>query len=149
MLVPDAANSVEQRDIDGRSVFLAGLALAALIALSIAMLWLIYGAAQRPLPFGAGMEPLQQKGPMLQTDPRGDRLEYEAEKRTTLNNLGWIDRHVGIAHIPINDAMRLVAARGEPDWGQTRALTADACRLIAFGVPRAPQAKLCYRGLED
>jgi hypothetical protein len=40
-------------------------------------------------------------------------LQKETEQ---LNSSGWIDRAHGIAHIPIGEAMRRIAAQGIPDW---------------------------------
>jgi hypothetical protein len=139
-----AAESVERRDVDGGKVFLAGLALAALIAVSLLSLRLIYGVTPQPVVFGTAMEALKRAGPVLETDPQADRLAYEAEKRNALNAIGWIDKQAGFAHIPIEDAMRIVAAQGVPDWGQMAALAPENCRLVRLGVPRAPQASRCY-----
>jgi hypothetical protein len=33
-----------------------------------------------------------------------------------LNSAGWVDKPHGIAHIPIEDAMREVAAQGIAGW---------------------------------
>lgn len=54
--------------------------------------------------------------PTLQSDPHADLLAYEKEKQARLTSYGWIDRAKGIVHIPIDDAMRTVAAQGIPGW---------------------------------
>jgi hypothetical protein len=54
--------------------------------------------------------------PRLQPDPPGDwRAFHDAELRR-LNGIGWMDRGRGIVHIPIDRAMRDVAAAGIPGW---------------------------------
>jgi hypothetical protein len=51
-------------------------------------------------------------GPRLQSTAMADRLRFEAGKRRRLESFGWVDRSRGIAHIPIDLAMRLLAERG-------------------------------------
>ena len=50
--------------------------------------------------------------PRLQEAPRADRERLEAQQAAELRGYRWIDREAGIAHIPIEDAMALVASRG-------------------------------------
>ncbi|MBV9118589.1 MAG: hypothetical protein JOY63_14640, partial [Acetobacteraceae bacterium] len=33
-----------------------------------------------------------------------------------LNSLGWVDRAKGLVHVPIDQAMRMVAKEGIKDW---------------------------------
>jgi hypothetical protein len=54
--------------------------------------------------------------PRLQSNPSADWSAFRAEQMTRLNGERWVDREHGIAHIPIDDAMRLLAARGRPGW---------------------------------
>lgn len=54
--------------------------------------------------------------PRLQTDPPADFKRYKAEALDRLTGYGWTDRERGIAHIPIDEAMRRVAEHGIPDW---------------------------------
>lgn len=59
--------------------------------------------------------------PHLQVDPLsgGDALRAEAEKK--LVGYGWVDSRTGIAHVPIERAMELIAAAGWPDKDDGRA----------------------------
>jgi len=50
--------------------------------------------------------------PLLQPAPQPDRVAYLTEKRGLLASYGWVDRQAGIARIPLDDAMALLAARG-------------------------------------
>jgi hypothetical protein len=52
--------------------------------------------------------------PRLQVDPEADLAELEQAAEARLNTLGWIDRNAGIAHIPIDEAMRRLAEQGWP-----------------------------------
>ena len=59
--------------------------------------------------------------PLLQPAPQPDRVAYLAEKRRLLASYGCVDRQAGIARIPLDDAMALLAARGgaaQPARGQ-------------------------------
>jgi len=51
--------------------------------------------------------------PTLQKHPQEDLKRYEREQRTVLSTYGWVDRPKGLARIPIEDAMRIIAAKGE------------------------------------
>lgn len=54
--------------------------------------------------------------PRLQTDPAADLKRFLAGELSRLNSVGWVDKGSGIVHIPIDEAMRRVAAQGIPDW---------------------------------
>ena len=41
---------------------------------------------------------------------------FRAEEMRRLNSAGWQDRAAGTVHIPIDQAMRAVAAEGIPGW---------------------------------
>ena len=56
--------------------------------------------------------PFEGPPPLLQPAPQPDRAAYVAEKRRLLDSYGWVDRQAGIARIPLDDAMKLLAARG-------------------------------------
>lgn len=49
--------------------------------------------------------------PLLQTAPQIERGAYFAEKEKLTGSYAWIDRQAGIARIPVDQAMRLMAAR--------------------------------------
>jgi hypothetical protein len=140
-----SAGRTEHRDVDARAIVLLGAALAGFILLAIFILGLIYGVPPRPLPGEAASNLPGRDLPVLQTDPHADLEAYTAEKDRALHGYGWVDRTAGIAHVPIEDAMRMIAAGGVPDWGQTPpAAAAGTCALLAGKVPRAPQAANCF-----
>ncbi len=51
--------------------------------------------------------------PALQKKPQDDLKRFELEQRMALSGYGWVDRSKGIARIPIEEAMRIIAARGD------------------------------------
>jgi hypothetical protein len=50
--------------------------------------------------------------PRLQAAPHTDILEYWDSQQKALHSYGWVDRQKGIAHIPIDEAMRMVVQQG-------------------------------------
>jgi hypothetical protein len=62
----------------------------------------------RPLP----LYPL----PRQQTDPRADMQKFYAEEIQRLNSAGWVDKAKGAVHIPIEEAMRIIAREKIPGW---------------------------------
>jgi hypothetical protein len=50
--------------------------------------------------------------PQLQISPDQENQAYLAEQREALSNYGWVDQARGIAHIPIDRAMDIVAQEG-------------------------------------
>jgi hypothetical protein len=57
------------------------------------------------------VQPVQvgPREPRLQIDPEQENQQYLAEQRRTLSTFGWVDRGNGIARIPIDRAMDIVA----------------------------------------
>jgi hypothetical protein len=97
------------------SFIVAGLASTLVLLLLCTMLafWLFPNAAidrrlTLPLP--------EFPPPRLQVDTRADMDAFLQKETEQLNSSGWIDRAHGIAHIPIGEAMRRIAAQGIPDW---------------------------------
>ena len=54
--------------------------------------------------------------PRLQPDPAVDWKAFYAQEMAWLNTAGWQDRAAGTVHIPIDQAMRAVAAEGIKGW---------------------------------
>jgi len=55
-------------------------------------------------------------GPRLQTDSEGDLQKFRADEEQRLNTYYWIDKQKGIVHIPIDQAMKRLAATGAPGF---------------------------------
>jgi hypothetical protein len=54
--------------------------------------------------------------PRQQVAPSVDLAQYVAAQKLKLNTYYWIDRDRGIVHIPIEEAMKRVAAHGIPGF---------------------------------
>jgi hypothetical protein len=131
----------EMRDVWPRALLLFGASLLVFIAVSGVALRLIFDFRPGwPIP-APGQR--AQVEPELQTAPRLDLAALRRREDAELARLGWVDRAAGIARIPIEDAMRIIAQRGLPRWGQPAVETADECGLLEAQVPRAPQAERC------
>ena len=147
--MPEAAvGNRERRDVDPRLIALFGVSLLAFLAVSLLVLRLIFGVPPPPLPFNSGTGIDAANGPVLQTDPKADRAAYDAEKQAELNGLSWVDRSAGTAHIPIADAISIIAAHGLPPFAHADSAVPGSappseCSLLQANVPRAPQAAQC------
>ncbi|MBM9403701.1 hypothetical protein JUN65_19210 [Gluconacetobacter azotocaptans] len=54
--------------------------------------------------------------PALQSDPPADMAAFRAADLARLTGFGWVDRKGGVAHVPIDQAMRQMARDGIPGW---------------------------------
>jgi hypothetical protein len=52
--------------------------------------------------------------PRLETNELGELNDQRLQEENTLNSYGWVDQKAGVAHIPIDRAMQLLAQRGLP-----------------------------------
>jgi hypothetical protein len=135
MAGPAEANLPERRDVSPGWVTAMGAALAGLLAVSFAVLWLVFGAWSSGPAVGRKLP-----------DPAGDLASFRANEQQELASLGWIDRQAGIARIPVADAMALIARAGRlPDWSAQTPVSAE-CKLLESNVPRNPAAADCRRG---
>ena len=50
--------------------------------------------------------------PVLQKNPQEDLRRFEHDQRAALSGYSWVDRSKGLVRIPIEEAMRIIAARG-------------------------------------
>jgi hypothetical protein len=108
---------------DGRRVTIVGAALVAMVALCVVAAVLVTrGLAHHyARPAAAATALPATDGPPLEPDPAATLARFRAEKRALLQGYGWVDRAHGIARIPIDEAMRIVAAQATPEEGAARA----------------------------
>ena len=52
--------------------------------------------------------------PRLETNELGQLNDQRLQEENILNSYGWVDQKAGVAHIPIERAMQLLAQRGLP-----------------------------------
>jgi hypothetical protein len=104
----------EGADATARAALIAFPAILAGLLLSVLLVWWIYPGTtvDRRLPSPIPRYP----SPRLQSDPAAAMRKFREAELTRLNSFGWDDRAKGLGHIPIDDAMRRIAASGIPDW---------------------------------
>jgi len=91
------------------------LALAGvLLVLLIGLAWLMFPREVRDQRFA---QPFPEwPAPRLQRDPAADMARFHETELQWLNSAGWRDQAAKTVHIPIDQAMRAVAADGIPGW---------------------------------
>ena len=110
----------ETRDVPGPLVFwsLTGLAIATVISAIFVFGFFVFLRAQpdrvspEPSPFAS--ERVLPPAPRLQANPPMELEEYNAKMDTARNSYGWVDQSAGIAHIPVDEALNIIAERGLP-----------------------------------
>jgi hypothetical protein len=98
----------EPTGLDTRRIGWAAFGIVGGIAFAVlgaALLLHFYGPSNNAAPL-----PITAPAPRLQTAPVPERAAYFAEKERRLHSYGWVDARAGIAHIPLDQAMRLTAA---------------------------------------
>jgi hypothetical protein len=80
--------------------------LAFAAALMAILLAIYIGVAPKPQP------PQSFPEPRLQPHPQADLSDYLAAQDKKLKQSGWIDKSAGIAAIPVDKAMQIIAGRG-------------------------------------
>jgi hypothetical protein len=121
--MPEAAGnrSYETADVRPRtliwSVVIFGVVLFAL-ALASAMMLRLWSTPHTTASgaFSARLEPTQEAPePRLQVAPAADLQKLRGVEEARLRQYEWIDRQAGIAAIPIDRAMELLAERGRKE----------------------------------
>ena len=116
----------EASDVNALSVagFGAGLIVAA--ALIHFFVWLLFmyfstREAQRTapeFPLATGQIERLPPEPRLQTNPREELRELQAQEDAVLGSYGLVDKDRGVVRIPIDEAMKLIVQRGLPARAQ-------------------------------
>ena len=109
--IPETA--FEPTDVDLRAIGWVAAAVFVWLGLVPYLLSLGYPDATRDAFKAPTVVP---PGPRLQQNPRADLAAFRAAKEERLDSYGWVDRAHQIVHIPIDDAMKRIAARGLSDW---------------------------------
>ena len=89
---------------------------AGVVALLVISCFVLIAAYPTAVPDVARTLDIAPPGPRLETDPRGDLRQFRAEEEKRLNTYYWIDKQKGIVHIPIEQAIKKLAATGVPGF---------------------------------
>lgn len=107
---PAGARAVETSDVDARRVVAVAAVLLVVLALAAGAIWGLLRWWQ--VPVGAGPyapRDFRTEAPRLLPAPLDERAAFVAEKDRRLRGYGWVDRHAGFAHIPVEVAMDMLA----------------------------------------
>jgi len=121
----------ESRDVKARTIYLYLAVLAAAVILSYVVCVFVLRVTTRlaaefdtpPPPVRQEMgndyltlppEPRLQGVPGHGTDPQYDLREKMREDAEADEKAGWIDQNSGVARIPVDDAMKIIAEKGLP-----------------------------------
>jgi hypothetical protein len=121
----------ETRDVKARTIYVYLAVLAVAVILSYAVCVFILRATTKmavesdtpPPPVRQEMgkdyltmppEPRLQGVPGHSTDPQSDLREKMREDSEENEKAGWVDQTNGIAQIPVEDAMKIIAEKGLP-----------------------------------
>ncbi len=120
----NAEVAYERRDVDGPVILLVGVLFVVIAVIIHAAVWALFksfdarSARQgRPATL-VNARPTTPPVPRLQVDPAADLRRMRASEDESLESYGWIDKEKGIARIPIERAMELIAGRGLPTGAQ-------------------------------
>jgi hypothetical protein len=105
--------AVERRDAPLWLIGILAAGVVAFVVLSSVVLMFVYPSAlggPSDAPHGTSAEP------RLQINPTADLAAYRAAQERQLSGYGWVDKERGIVRLPIDEAMRDVAAAGIKDW---------------------------------
>jgi hypothetical protein len=113
----------KRKDADVVSIFLIGVAVLLFVVLVLLIIWMTlrHLRVERSKKEGSTKRVVEKAEtfprPRLQVDPAEDLAQMRARDLLELTTYGWIDRKAGIARIPIERAMQLLAERGLPNVG--------------------------------
>ena len=111
-LLPPARR--ETGDVTLRSMLALLTLIGGILLLLLLLAWWLYPAAladrrfNRPFP--------DYPSPRLQPSPRADMDAFRARQMRQLNGAYWQQKSAGTVHLPIDQAMALVAKEGVKDW---------------------------------
>jgi hypothetical protein len=104
----------ERSDADPRLISALAVGVAAFLIATPFLLQTLYPDARH---LGRIPDELPQPPPpRLQIEPQGDLDRLHTREDRQLTGFSWIDRGRQVAHIPIEEAMKLVRHRGLAGW---------------------------------
>ncbi len=123
----DEDTGYETRDVASPLVFwsLTGLAILTVTSAIFVFGFFVYlrskpnWAAAPPSPFAS--ERVLPPTPRLQANPPMELKEFNENMDKALNSYGWVDKSAGIAHIPVDVALDILAKRGLPYGAENQA----------------------------
>jgi hypothetical protein len=115
----------ERKDVNERSTFWFGVWILVVMVVTAFVVKPFYDllrgreiATQHPAAYVAPSDEsaLEPPSPRLQVTPVLDLAAFRGRENQVLDTYGWVDKERGVARIPVEEAMRLVAERGLPQF---------------------------------
>jgi hypothetical protein len=114
----------ERSDVDASRVASVGAVIAVVSVISCVVVLVLFNLlsdrANRQDPPNPPLARHEQgrtpPEPRLQVLPSKDIGELRAEEQAVLRGAAWVDQKAGVAQIPIEEAMKIVAEKGLPRW---------------------------------
>ncbi len=111
----------EKTGIDARGLFIsAGVLVATVFVCELVLKWWMDDFKVEEQKTNA-LHPSRQEipvdrfpNPRLQESPPVDLVQVEREERARVSSYGWVDKKSGIARIPVDRAMDILAQKGLP-----------------------------------
>jgi hypothetical protein len=156
---PEAAG-FERQDLSPRGVYVFLVGLAAVMAVVAVLLWVAYHAmdayesqhqpSQSPLVPQTQVDTRQVSPGVINAFPqprleRNERLEineFRLREEQALESYGWVDQKAGVARIPIDRAMQLIAQRGLPTTPKTGSVPPSEVNVVNQAVQGADNRQL-------
>jgi hypothetical protein len=111
----------EKKDINARSTFWFGVWILVIMVVVAFLMKPLYDllvareVATQPAPAYVDepdSEALEPPAPRLQVTPERDLAALRAQEDAILGSYAWVEKDRGVARIPIDEAMRIVAEEG-------------------------------------
>jgi hypothetical protein len=111
----------EKTAIQARGLVIsAGVLVGVVIVCQLMLAWWMQGFKSEEQQLNA-LHPARQEipvdqfpNPRLQERPPVDLVQVQREERTHASSYGWVDKKAGIARIPVDRAMDILAQKGLP-----------------------------------
>lgn len=107
-----------EQGVSIRTAWMTTLAITALVLVSMVLVELMTDWKKMVKAFetytGRPTSPLAQAyqgKPVLQVDEHKDLADYKNKEMSRLNSYGWVDKNAGIAHVPIEVAIKRMAGK--------------------------------------
>jgi hypothetical protein len=146
-LVPDSKTAHEANSLKVRGLFWFAAALVALTGVALGVMAIVmrgFAPEERELeslaPTRFAGDTGEYPSPRIQADPAVELKEMKAEDLGRLNQYGWIDRKSGVAHIPVDRAIDILAKKGLPTPEERGVKPGEAVEKDGSGV-RKEQSK--------
>ncbi|HEX4424230.1 MAG TPA: hypothetical protein VH079_02450 [Terriglobales bacterium] len=80
--------------------------------------------------------------PRLETDERTEIRDFRLKEEQQLHSYGWVDQSAGSVHIPIDQAMQLIAERGLPTTPKTGTVPTSTVSVINDAADKSDHSEM-------